>query len=118
MAPPRKPLLELESPGAVGFKTTSLRLQQAQWAQLDLFARAMGMSANECVQKAVDAYLKALAKKPDVRKALRKQITQQKRLLDNLYEMTGMSEADLPEVEDEDDNTETDDEGDFEEIED
>jgi cell division FtsZ-interacting protein ZapD len=90
MAPPRKPLTELETPGAVGFKTTSLRLQGAQWAQMDLFARAMGISANEFVQKAVDAYLRHVAKKPEVQTALKRQINQQRRMLDNLMKMAGV----------------------------
>jgi hypothetical protein len=113
MAPPRKPLAELETPGAVGFKTTSLRLQGAQWAQMDLFARAMGISANEFVQQAVDIYIKHVAKKPDVQQAMRKQINHQRRLLDNLMKMSGVTEADLPEV---DDDEEDSDEGEFEEV--
>lgn len=99
MAPPRKPLTELETPGAVGFKTTSLRLQGAQWAQMDIFARAMGISANEFVQKAVDAYLKHVAKKPEVKKALTKQINQQRRMLDNLMAMSGVDGTDLEDEE-------------------
>jgi hypothetical protein len=114
MAPPRKPLTELETPGAVGFKTTSLRLQGQQWAQMDLFARAMGISANEFVQQAVDIYIKHVAKKPEVQAAMRKQINQQRRLLDNLMKMSGVTEADLPDDENEEDS----DDGEFEEVED
>ena len=119
MAPPRKPLTELETPGAVGFKTTSLRLQGAQWAQMDLFARAMGISANEFVQKAVDAYLRHVAKKPEVQEALRKQINQQRRMLDNLMKMAGVDGEAVPLVEDEDDEVDGDEVlGAFEEVED
>lgn len=115
MAPPRKPLTELETPGAVGFKTTSLRLQGAQWAQMDIFARAMGISANEFVQKAVDAYLKHVAKKPEVQKAIKKQINQQRRMLDNLMQMTGVEAGDL-EDDTETDEEEVEDDGGFEEV--
>jgi hypothetical protein len=106
MAPPRKPLTELETPGAVGFKTTSLRLQGAQWAQMDLFARAMGISANEFVQKAVDAYLRHVAKKPEVQEALKKQINQQRRMLDNLMKMAGVNGDEAPLIEDDEDEVE------------
>jgi hypothetical protein len=95
MAPPRKPMLELESPGTVGFKTTSMRLQGQQWAQVDIFSRAMGISVNEFIQRSVDAYLKHVAKKPEVQVAIRKQINQQKQMLDRLMKMTGVSAADL-----------------------
>jgi cell division FtsZ-interacting protein ZapD len=116
MAPPRKPLIDLETPGAVGFKTTSLRLQGAQWAQMDIFARAMGISANEFVQQAVDIYIKHVAKKPEVQAAMRKQINQQKRMLDSLLKMTGMDLKEVAEAEElpEDDE----DEGEFEEVDD
>ena len=117
MAPPRKPLTELETPGAVGFKTTSLRLQGAQWAQMDIFARAMGISANEFVQKAVDAYLKHVAKKPEVQQAIKKQINQQRRMLDNLMKMTGVDQAIL-DAPDEDDEEVVDLVDGFEEVED
>ena len=108
MAPPRRPLTDLETPGAVGFKTTSLRLQGAQWAQADLFARAMGMSVNELIQKSVDA------KQPAVQKAIQKQINQQKKLLDDMMKMAGgVFEEDEDEAEPEEaDGTE-----DFEEVE-
>jgi hypothetical protein len=121
MAPPRKPMLELESPGTVGFKTTSMRLQGQQWAQVDIFSRAMGISVNEFIQRSVDAYLKHVAKKPEVQVAIRKQINQQKQMLDRLMKMTGVSAADLSdngmgEVEDEDEAGEED--FAFEEVED
>ena len=115
MAPPRKPLTELETPGAVGFKVTSLRLQGAQWAQMDIFARAMGVSANEFVQKAVDAYLKHVAKKPEVQQAIKKQINQQRKMLDNLMKMTGVDADALEEVDDEVDEV-VDEDGGFEEV--
>ena len=121
MAPPRKPLTELETPGAVGFKTTSLRLQGQQWAQMDLFARAMGISANEFVQQAVDIYIKHVAKKPEVQAAMRKQINQQKKMLDNLLKMTGMDLAEVavdPDEDDSDDGEVDEDEEGFEEVED
>lgn len=114
MAPPRRPLADLETPGSVGFKTTSLRLQGAQWAQMDIFARAMGISANEFVQKAVDAYLKHVAKKPEVQLAIKKQINQQRRMLDNLMKMTGVDQAILDEPDEEPEEIE---ESEFEEIE-
>jgi len=117
MAPPRKPLTELETPGAVGFKTTSLRLQGAQWAQIDIFARAMGISANEFVQKAVDAYLKHVAKKPEVQQAIKKQINQQRKMLDNLMAMTGVDQAILDEPDDDEVEEVGDDDGGFEEVE-
>lgn len=92
MAPPRRPMLDLENPGTVGFKTTSMRLQGAQWAQMDIFARAMGISANEFIQRAVDAYLRHVAKKPEVQAALKKQINQQRRMLDDMMKMTGITQ--------------------------
>ena len=91
MAPPRKPMLELESPGTVGFKTTSMRLQGQQWAQVDIFSRAMGISVNEFIQRATDAYLKHVAKKPEVQQAIKKQINQQRVMLDRLMQMTGVT---------------------------
>lgn len=92
MAPPRKPMLELENPSAVGFKTTSMRLQGSQWAQVDIFSRAMGISVNEFIQRSVDAYLKHVAKKPEVQTAIRKQINQQRQMLDRLMKMTGVTD--------------------------
>lgn len=100
MAPPRKPLLELESPGTVGFKTTSMRLQGQQWAQVDIFSRAMGISVNEFIQRATDAYLKHVAKRPEVQTAIKKQINQQKAMLDRMMQMTGITQDMMDEVSD------------------
>jgi len=97
MAPPRKPLLDLENPSTVGFKTTSMRLQGQQWAQVDIFSRAMGISVNEFIQRSVDAFLKHVAKKPEVQAAIKKQINQQRRMLDDMLKMTGMTQAMLDE---------------------
>jgi len=113
-------MLDLENPSTVGFKTTSMRLQGSQWAQVDMFSRAMGISVNEFIQRATDAYLRHVAKKPEVQSALKKQINQQKRLLDNMLEMTGMTAAMLNESTDngaEDDDEQGDEEFEgFEEV--
>jgi cell division FtsZ-interacting protein ZapD len=120
MAPPRKPMLELENPSTVGFKTTSMRLQGNQWAQVDMFSRAMGISVNEFIQRSVDAYLKHVAKKPEVQTALKKQINQQRRMLDNMLKMTGLTQEMLNEATDNgevDEDTVEEDFDEFEEVE-
>jgi cell division FtsZ-interacting protein ZapD len=120
VAPPRKPMLELENPSTVGVKTTSLRLQGAQWAQMDVFASAMGLSANEFIQRAVDAYLKHVAKKPEVQKAIRKRINQQKQMLDRMMALTGvdMDQVDEDDEAEEEPAEDLDEEGGFEEVDD
>lgn len=66
----------------VGFKTTTVRLTAAQFEEVDLFARAMDLSMTEFTRKALDVYVKHLAKQPKVRKAVQRQLAHVQRMLD------------------------------------
>lgn len=88
MAPPRKiPAIETNP----GFKTTTVRMTAAQFEEVDLFARALGISMTEFLRKACDAYVKELAQDPDIRKSVQRQINRVSKMMDRIARRSGVS---------------------------
>lgn len=102
MAPPRKiPAIETNP----GFKTTTVRMTAAQFEEIDLFARALGISMTEFLRKASDSYVKELAQDPEIRKSVQRQITRVTKMMDRIAKRTVLIDQD----DDDDDVVEVDD---------
>jgi hypothetical protein len=69
---------------AVGFKTTTVRLPESQFEEVDLFCAAMNVSVTEFTRDALDFYVKHIAKDPKVRKAVMRRITRVTRMMDKI----------------------------------
>ena len=68
----------------VGFKTTTVRLQQAQFEEAELFAKALNQSMTEFIKDALEAYIKKLAKDPNVVKSAKRQIVRLNRMMERI----------------------------------
>jgi hypothetical protein len=68
----------------VGFKTTTVRLQQAQFEEAELFAKALNLSMTEFIKDALEAHIKRLAKDPAVVKSAKRQIVRLNRMMERI----------------------------------
>jgi hypothetical protein len=68
----------------VGFKTTTVRLQQAQFEECELFAKALNQSMTDFIKDALESYVKKLAKDPRVVKSAKRQIVRLNRLMEQI----------------------------------
>lgn len=68
----------------VGFKTTTVRLQQAQFEECELFAKALNQTMTEFIKDALDAYVLKLSKDPKVVKSAKRQLVRLSRLMENI----------------------------------
>lgn len=68
----------------VGWKTTTVRLQQAQFEECELFARALGISMTDLTKDALEHYVRKLAKDPKVVKSAQRQIVRLNRMMERI----------------------------------
>jgi hypothetical protein len=73
----------------VGFKTTTVRLQQAQFEECELFARALNQTMTEFIKDALDAYVTTLAKDERVVKSAKRQIVRLSRMMERIAARDG-----------------------------
>ena len=69
---------------SVGFKTTTVRLQQAQFEECELFARALNQSMTDFIKDALEAYVIRLAKDEKVVKSAKRQIVRLNRMMERI----------------------------------
>jgi hypothetical protein len=70
-------LPEIET--SVGWKTTTVRLQQAQFDEANLFASALGLNMTDFTKEAIEHYITFLAEDERVIKSAEKQIARLQR---------------------------------------
>lgn len=70
--------------GAVGFKTTTVRLTQEMFDEVELFAKARNQNTTDFIKDALEYHIGRLAKNPGVQKALQKTIARQQAQLDRI----------------------------------
>jgi hypothetical protein len=68
----------------VGFKTTTVRLQQAQYEEAELFAKALNQSMTEFIKDALEMYIRHCARDEKVVKSAKRQIVRLNRMMEKI----------------------------------
>jgi hypothetical protein len=74
---------------APGFKTTTVRLTQQMFDEMDLFAQALNQNTTDFIKDAVEGHISRLAKSPKVQKSLQRQIQRQQHRLEAIMNRVG-----------------------------
>lgn len=79
---------------AVGWKTTTVRLQQAQFEEAELFARALNLNMTDFVKEAVEHYVVTLAQDERVVKQAKRQLVRLSKMMEKIAARGDSSEED------------------------